>query len=494
MRYIITIDQRTSSSKALLFDEEFNLLDRKIVPHKKFHPKEGWAEVDAEEIYNNVLQAISQLDLPTENAEYSVSIVNQRETSVVWDKTTGKPVHRAVLWQCHRGAKYCQELIEQGYEATIKERTGLFVDPYFSASGVRWILDNVESVRERAESGKLLFGTMDSWLIWKLTKGKMHLTDYSNASRTMLFNINDLEWDADMLKLFTIPISMMPETKPSDSIFGETDLDGILKAPVKIAGVTGNSHGALIGQGCFETGMGKTTYGTGSSVMFNIGESPISAPNGMVCSVGYSLFDKTYYVLEGHSHASGATIDWLYENLMLVDDKSELNDIAKEAPNNGGVYFVPAFSGLGSPWWLPDAKAMITGLTLSTKREHIVRAAFESVAYQVADVVELVSRNLETPLNVLCVDGEAARNDFLIQFQADMLGFPVRRLALEEASGLGSAILNSCAMGVYSNLEQVKAVRSISQVFNPIMKPEERNIYHQGWLHSVHTLILGTKR
>lgn len=233
MRYIITIDQRTSSSKALLFDEEFNLIDRKIVLHNNFHPKEGWAEVDAEEIYNNVLQAISQLDLPKENAEFSVSIVNQRETSVIWDKSTGKPVHRAVLWQCNRGAKYCKELIDQGYETTIKERTGLFVDPYFSASGARWILDNVESVRERAESGNLLFGTIDSWLIWKLTKGKVHATDYSNASRTMLFNINELEWDVDLLKLFNIPISMMPEARPSDSVFGYTDLDGILKEPVK---------------------------------------------------------------------------------------------------------------------------------------------------------------------------------------------------------------------------------------------------------------------
>lgn len=493
MRYIITIDQRTSSSKALLFDEDFNLVDRKIVPHKKYHPKDGWAEVDAEEIYNNVLLAVSQLDIPAD-AELSVSLVNQRETSIIWDKNTGKPVYRAVLWQCHRGKKYCDELIEQGYETKIKESTGLFLDPYFSASSLRWVLDNVESVRERAENGNLLFGTMDTWLIWKLTKGKVHATDYTNASRTMLFNITDLEWDADLLKLFTIPPAMMPEAKPSDSIFGSTDFDGFLKAPVKIAGVAGNSHGALIGQGCLDSGMGKTTYGTGSSVMFNIGEQPVQAPNGMVCSVGYSLFDKTYYVLEGHSHASGVTIDWLIDNMHLADDKSELNELAKNAENNGGVYFVPAFSGLGSPWWLSDAKAMITGLTLSTKREHIVRAAFESVAYQVTDVVELVSRNLDTPLNVLCVDGDAARTDFLIQFQADMLGFPVRRLSLEEASGLGSAILNCCALGVFTTIEQVKNIRINRQVFNPVMKPEERNVYHQGWLHSVHTLILGTKR
>ena len=494
MRYIITIDQRTSSSKALLFDEKLNLIDVKIIPHRINHPKQDWVEADAEEIYVNTVAAIKQLDLPKdEDAEFSVSLVNQRETVVVWDKKTGKPVYPAVMWQCRRGAAFCQELINKGYEATIRERTGLIPDTYFSASGVKWILDNIQSVRERAERGDILLGTIDTWLIWKLTGGKSHVTDYSNASRTLLFNINTLEWDPDILRVFTIPASMLPETKPSDSVFGETDIEGLLPAPVQIAGVLGNSHGALIGQLCFNPGEGKTTYGTGSSVMFNVGEEPVPAPNGMVCSVGFSLFDHTYYVLEGHVHSSGAVLDWITDNLRLVDSTDDTQALAVSVPDNGGVYFVPAFNGLGSPWWVPDAKAMICGLTMQATRAHVVRAALESIAYQVADVVELATRDLKTPLMELCIDGESAKNDFLMQFQADILGFPVKRLGLEEASGLGSAILNCCACGIYTSIEQIKEVRKISEICLPEMKADERIRNRQGWLQAVHTVMLSAK-
>ncbi|MGX8689761.1 MAG: FGGY family carbohydrate kinase [Bacteroidaceae bacterium] len=494
MRYIITIDQRTSSSKALLFDEKLNLIDVKIIPHRINHPKQDWVEADAEEIYVNTVAAIKQLDLPKdEDAEFSVSLVNQRETVVVWDKKTGKPVYPAVMWQCRRGAAFCQELIDKGYEATIRERTGLIPDTYFSASGVKWILDNIQSVRERAERGDILLGTIDTWLIWKLTGGKSHVTDYSNASRTLLFNINTLEWDPDILRVFTIPASMLPETKPSDSVFGETDIEGLLASPVQIAGVLGNSHGALIGQLCFNPGEGKTTYGTGSSVMFNVGEEPVPAPNGMVCSVGFSLFDHTYYVLEGHVHSSGAVLDWITDNLRLVDSTDDTQALAVSVPDNGGVYFVPAFNGLGSPWWVPDAKAMICGLTMQATRAHVVRAALESIAYQVADVVELATRDLKTPLMELCIDGESAKNDFLMQFQADILGFPVKRLGLEEASGLGSAILNCCACGIYTSIEQIKEVRKISEICLPEMKADERIRNRQGWLQAVHTVMLSAK-
>ena len=494
MRYIITIDQRTSSSKALLFDEKLNLIDVKIIPHRINHPKQDWVEADAKEIYANTVAAIKQLDLPKdENAEFSVSLVNQRETVVVWDKKTGKPVYPAVMWQCRRGAAFCQELIDKGYEATIRERTGLIPDTYFSASGVKWILDNIQSVRERAERGDILLGTIDTWLIWKLTGGKSHVTDYSNASRTLLFNINTLEWDPDILRVFTIPASMLPETKPSDSVFGETDIEGLLPAPVQIAGVLGNSHGALIGQLCFKPGEGKTTYGTGSSVMFNVGEEPVPAPNGMVCSVGFSLFDHTYYVLEGHVHSSGAVLDWITDNLRLVDSTEDTQALAVSVPDNGGVYFVPAFSGLGSPWWVPDAKAMICGLTMQATRAHVVRAALESIAYQVADVVELATRDLKTPLMELCIDGESAKNDFLMQFQADILGFPVKRLGLQEASGLGSAILNCCACGIYTSIDQIKELRKISEICMPEMKAEEHIRFRQGWLQAVHTVMLSAK-
>lgn len=495
MKYIITIDQRTSSSKALLFDEQFRIIDKQIITHKKFYPKEGWAEVDAEEIYRNTVSVVSKLAIPEGNdVELSLSIVNQRETVVIWDKKSGKPVYRAILWQCQRGAKFCDQLKEQGFETPIKEKTGLILDPYFSASGAKWILDNVESVRERAENGELLFGTIDTWLIWKLTGGKNHTTDYTNASRTLLFNINSLEWDKDLLKLFTIPECMMPEAKPSDSIFGETDVEGLFESNITIAGVIGNSHGALVGQMCFKSGMGKTTYGTGSSVMFNIGENAVSAPNGMVCSIGFSAFDKTYYVLEGHVHASGATVEWLKDGLQLISDIDDIDAIATSVPNNGGVYFVPAFSGLGSPWWISEAKAMIMGITLSAKKAHIVRAALESIAYQVTDVIELVSRNSNNPLRELRIDGEAAGSNFLLQFQSDMLGFPVRRLDVEEASSFGSAILNSCARGVFSSIEQVKQLHMESILCTPQMKPEERNICQQGWLQSVHTVMLSVKK
>lgn len=494
MRYIITIDQRTSSSKALLFDDKLNLIDHSIIPHKVNHPKDDWAEADAEEIYANTVTAIKQLNLPEDaDATFSISLVNQRETVVVWDRNTGKPVYPAVLWQCRRGAAFCQELIDKGYETTIKERTGLLPDTYFSASGVKWILDNIPSVRERAENGDILLGTVDTWLIWKLTRGRAHVTDYSNASRTLLFNINTLEWDPDILRVFTIPALMLPETKPSDSVFGETDVEGLLPHPVQIAGVLGNSHGALVGQLCFEPGEGKTTYGTGSSIMFNIGESPVAAPNGMVCSLGFSLFDHNYYVLEGHVHSSGAVLDWITDNLRLVDSNDDTQTLAQSVANNGGVYFVPAFNGLGSPWWVPEAKAMITGMTMQTTRAHVVRAALESIAYQVADVVELVIRDLKTPLRELCIDGESARNDFLMQFQADILGFPVKRLGLEEASGLGSAILNCCACGIYTSVQEIKELRKISEICLPEMKADERIKNRQGWLQAVHTVMLSAK-
>lgn len=495
MRYIITIDQRTSSSKALLFDEKLNLVSHRIIPHRIFHPKDDWAEADAEEIYRNTIEAIRQLDLPVAAGNtFSLSIVNQRETFVIWDRTTGKPVYHAVMWQCRRGAAFCQSIVEQGLETALRERTGLVPDPYFSASGVKWVLDNIESVRERAERGNLLFGTIDTWLLWKLTGGKVHATDYSNASRTLLFNIRDLEWDSEMLKLFTVPACMMPEARPSDSIFGETDIEGILPEKVKIAGVLGNSHGALVGQLCLDPGMGKTTYGTGSSVMFNIGEEPMIAPNGMVCSVGYSLFDRTCYVLEGHVHSSGAVLDWLTDNLRLVGSSEDTQQLAMSVPNNGGVYFVPAFSGLGSPWWVPEAKAMITGLTMSSTRAHVVRAALESIAYQVADVVELVTRDLKSSLRELAIDGESAKNDFLMQFQADILGFPVKRMGLEEASGLGSAILNCCACGILTSIDQVREIRRISEICMPEMKADERVRNRQGWLQSVHTVMLAAKK
>ena len=495
MRYIITIDQRTSSSKVLLFDEGLNLLDRKSADFEIIRPRPDWVEADAEAIFTSTMDAVSRLELPAfEGNEFSVSICNQRESVVLWDRNTGKPVYHAILWRCRRGTEICNELADQGQEPRIREITGLVADPYFSASKVKWVLDNIPSVRERAERGDVLMGTIDSWLIWKLTGGKVHATDYTNASRTMLFNLQSLEWDQDMMRLFNIPAAMLPEPRPSDSSFGCTDLSGLLPEPVTIAGVIGNSHGALVGQMCFDKGMGKTTYGTGSSVMFNVGDEPVKAPNGMVCSVGYSMFDNTYYVLEGHSHSSGAVLDWLRDNLQIIGNADETQLMANSVPDNGGVYFVPAFSGLGSPWWIPQAKAMITGLTIESTRAHVVRAALESIAYQVSDVVELTSRELAAPPRELCVDGQWASNSFLMQFQADILGIPVCRMDLPEASGLGSAILNCCNAGIFTSIDQIRQKHEPTQSCEPQMKPEERIRLKQGWLQSVHTVMLSTPK
>lgn len=495
MRYTIVIDQRTTMSKALLFDEKLQLVDRQEVGYELIRPRPDWIEADAEDIFSSSIQAISCLALPSfgENT-FSLAICNQRETVVLWDKNTGKPVYHAVLWQCRRGSQYCQELVEHGHEPWIREVTGLIPDTFFSASKVRWILDNVPSVRERAVRGDVLMGTIDSWLVWKLTGGNVHATDYTNASRTLLFNLQNLEWDADMMRLFTIPAAMLPEPRPSDSRFGTTDCQGLFPVPVPIAGVIGNSHGALVGQMCFEKGMGKTTYGTGSSVMFNVGTEPVKAPNGMVCSVGYSLFDTTAYVLEGHSHSSGAVLDWMRDNLGIFESDAQSQELACSVPDTDGVYFVPAFSGLGSPWWIPQAKAMITGITLDTTRAHVVRAGLESIAYQVADVVELASRELAAPPRELCVDGDSSRNDFLVQFQSDILGIPVRRMGLPEASGLGAAILNCCNAGMFSSLDEICDLHEPTGTFTPSMKPDERIRLKQGWLQSVHTVMLGVRK
>lgn len=362
---IITIDQSTSATKAMLFSEDCELLHRVNIEHQQFYPQIGWVEHDAEEIYKNTIEAIhcllEQEEVNGKDISYSLAITNQRETVVVWNRHTGKSVYHAVVWQCQRGAAICKELKDKGYSELVQRKTGLLIDPYFSASGVKWILDNVENARELAEKGDLLMGTIDSWLIWKLTEGRKHLTDYTNASRTMLFNIHTLDWDEELLKLFTIPRSMMPEALPCDAVFGETTIEGLFKSPIQIAGVLGDSHGALTGQMCFEAGMGKVTYGTGSSVMVNIGEEAVAAPEGLVTSVGFSALGKVYYAFEGNIHCTGATIKWMVEKLGLVDSFNQIETLATSVKNNDGVYLVPAFTGLGAPWWKPDAKACHLG-------------------------------------------------------------------------------------------------------------------------------------
>ena len=490
--YIIAIDQSTSATKAMLFNEQCEMLRRVNKAHQQYYPKAGWVEHDAEEIYANTLWVVKEL-LKDENLQennYSLAITNQRETVVVWDKTTGKPVCNAVVWQCMRGAEICNQLKEAGYGKMVQEKSGLLIDPYFSASGAKWILDHVAGAREKAEKGDLLMGTIDAWLVWKLTDGRVHATDCTNASRTMLMNIHTLEWDDDLLKLFTIPRTMMPEIRACDSTFGETTFEGLFKEPILIAGVLGDSHGALAGQMCFEEGLGKATYGTGSSVMVNIGEQFAAAPQGLVTSIGFSALGKTFYAFEGNIHSTGATLKWLEQQLKMIESPNEVEAAANEVKDNGGVYFVPAFAGLGAPWWNDQVKAAVFGMTLATTRSHFLRAALESIAYQVNDLVKAMTQQAGIALKEIRVDGGPTKNQTLMQFQADCLRVPINCSDVEEASAMGAVVMNGLSRGVWSSFDEVSQLRKSRWTRQP--NPDNEQEMEQliaGWHQAVQQLI-----
>ncbi|MDR1556538.1 MAG: glycerol kinase GlpK [Tannerellaceae bacterium] len=489
---IIAIDQSTSATKAMLFSENCELMRRVNISHQQYYPKAGWVEHDAEEIYQNVLLAVAQLmeeEQPEENCLYSLALTNQRETVVVWDKNTGKPVYNAIVWQCQRGAAFCRELKDKGYTQMIREKTGLMPDPYFSASGVKWILDNVKGARESAGKGDLLMGTIDSWLIWNLTAGEKHLTDYTNASRTLLFNIQNLDWDEELLELFTIPRTMMPRALPCDSVFGETTMGALFQTPVVIAGVLGDSHGALTGQRCFEKGLGKATYGTGSSVMVNIGEEALAPPEGLVTSIGLSALGKVYYAFEGNIHCTGATISWIEKKLEMIGSPEEIEAWAGSAEDNEGVYWVPAFTGLGAPWWNPEVRAAILGISLGVGKAHILRAALESIAYQVKDLLNVMIRQAGITLKELRADGGPVKNKLLMQFQADQLRVPVNCLDMEEASALGAVIMNGFARKRWNSFQEIPALRGSKYLLLPIADEEKMDSLYRGWLKAVEQLI-----
>ena len=500
---IIAIDQSTSSTKALLFDEQCHLLGRTNVDHRQIYPQTGWVEHDAEEIYQNMIEAIRNL-IPSlsqgEGAdssplgrlgEVSIAITNQRETAVVWNKQTGKPIANAVVWQDTRGAELCRQL--RADEATVRmvmQKSGLLIDPNFSASGIKWLLDNVEGAREAADRGDLLMGTIDTWLIWKLTEGRVHATDTTNASRTMLFNIHTLDWDDDLLRLFDIPRSMMPEVRPCDALYGETTCEGLFSKPIQIAGVLGDSHGALVGQMCFEQGSGKVTYGTGSSVMVNIGEEPLAAPEGLVTSVGFTAFGKTYYGYEGNIYSTGATLKWIADQLQLVGHPREMETLATSVEDNGGVYIVPAFSGLGAPWWQNNVKGAVFGLTFATTKAHFLRAALESIAYQIKDLVDVMARATGGRLSEICADGGPTKNRFLMQFQADQLGTPVVCTEVDDASAFGAVIMNGFARDLWHSFDEVKGLRKVTEVYQPNSQLSMVNSQlYEGWRLAVGQLI-----
>ena len=490
-RFTIVIDQSTSATKAMLFDENGQLIARTSEDHKQYYPQPGWVEHDPVEILENTYKAVRQLiqeNITNNDQISSVAITNQRETVVVWDKRSGKPVYNAVVWQCNRGTTICDDLIAQGHEPMVSEKTGLIINPYFSASGVKWILDNVDNARNSAEAGHLLLGTMDSWLIWNLTGGKVHCTDYTNASRTLLFNIHTLDWDQELLNLFTIPANMMPEVLPCDGQFGTTTFGGLI-TEVPIAGVLGDSHGALAGQMCFSPGMGKATYGTGSSIMINIGEKALPAPRGLVTSVAFAACGKTYFAFEGNIHCTGATIKWLQDDLKLIQSAAETEELATSVESTDGVYFVPAFAGLGAPWWDNDAKALICGMNRGTNKAHIVRAALESIAYQVKDLMALIQKS-GVELRELRVDGGPVKNNFLMQFQADMLQARINRSPIQEASALGAYLMSGFALKRWNSLSEAEKLRTSNDYISPFMEKEKVESLHREWQKAVRRTIM----
>lgn len=490
--YIIAIDQSTSATKALLFDEQCKLVGRSDIAHKQYYPKEGYVEHDAEEIYQNTVEAIRQVVGQQPPAtSYSLAITNQRETVVVWNKNTGKPISKAVVWQDTRGAEICRQLREDGKTQMIQEKSGLLIDPNFSASGVKWLLDNIEGAREAAEGGDLLMGTIDTWLVWKLTGGKSFYTDTTNASRTMLFNIHTMDWDDELLSIFGIPRQMMAEVLPCDAIYGETTVEGVFEQPIQIAGVLGDSHGALAGQMCFNEGSGKVTYGTGSSIMVNIGEQPLSAPDGLVTSVGFSALGKHFYGYEGNIYSTGATLKWMCDQLKLIDSPGKMEAEATSVPDNGGVYIVPAFAGLGAPWWKPDAKAGIVGMTFATTRAHVVRAGLESIAYQIKDLVDVMASNLSpltSHLSEICADGGPTKNGFLMQYQADLLDTPIVCTEVEDASALGAVLMNGFARKIWTSFDEVTGFRKVTKVIQPESRGQVLDSY-EGWRKAVNKII-----
>jgi len=486
--YILAIDQSTSATKVMLFNKKAELMHRVSFPHQQFYPQPAFVEHDATEIFNNTIAGMKQVvaEAKIQVAEIAaIAITNQRETSLIWDKTTGEPVANAAVWQCQRGTEYCNALKEKGFGKTVKEKTGLVIDPYFSASKLRWFMNNISGLKEKAAKGALMLGTIDSWLLYKLSGGKVHATDFSNACRTMLLNINSLEWDRELIELFDLNETMFPELKYSDEIFGYSDPVVIFDEPLPISGLIGDSHGAFFGQNCFSPGVGKATYGTGSSVMMNIGDNPLPPPEGLVTSVGFGFNKKIDYVFEGNIHCTGDTVNWLKNELQLINNASETEELAKSVSGNNGVYLVPAFVGLGAPYWDNQARACIVGMGRDATKAHIVRAALESIAYQIKDLVSLMENEGEIQLSALRVDGGPTRNDFLMQFQSDMLQGKVERANIEEVSALGAAFLAGLAVGFWKDLDEIKALRKSDKTFQPKMEKEKVEELYKGWKKAV---------
>ena len=486
-KYIMALDAGTTSNRCILFDQKGQIVSLAQKEFTQRFPKPGWVEHDANEIWSTML-GVAVEAMQKAGASYediaAIGITNQRETTIVWDKKTGEPVYNAIVWQCRRTSEYCDSLMERGLVDRFREKTGLVIDAYFSATKLKWILDEVPGVRERAERGDLYFGTVETWLIWKMTKGKIHVTDYTNASRTMLFNIHTLKWDEDILKELNIPLCMLPEVRPSSCVYGET-ASTYFGGPIPIAGAAGDQQAALFGQTCYAPGEAKNTYGTGCFLLMNTGDKPCASRNGLLTTVAVGLDGGVQYALEGSVFVGGAVIQWLRDELRFFPESRDAEYYAQKVPDNGGVYLVPAFTGLGAPYWDMYARGILVGLTRGTRREHITRAAQESIAYQVADLVHAMEADTGLPLGQLKADGGASRDAFLMQFQADLLDTQVVRPSCIETTALGASYLAGLATGFWKDASEVKSNWQIGRQFTPQMTEEERKKKLKGWKKAV---------
>ena len=489
MTHFLGIDQSTSATKALLFSESGELLNKASLSHSQIYPSPGWVEHDAEEIYQNTLQAARSLLEKHTGDLVSLSITNQRETFVVFERSTGKPIYNAIVWQCRRGEPVCRQMVEAGHRGLVEEKTGLLIDTYFPASKIKWLLNERPDIRLQVEDGRALIGTMDAYLIYRLTGGRQFVTDHTNASRTLLYDITHLNWDPELCDLFGIPVAALPEVRESQACFGETDLAGLLTNPMPIYGVMGDSQAALFAQRCFQPGSAKVTFGTGSSILLNIGSEKKAPPQGIVTAVGWVLNGQPTYAYEGITNFTGATIQWLRDQLQLIQSADETEALAESVADNGGVYLVPAFVGLSAPYWRPEARAGILGLTPAATKAHIVRAALESIAFIVNDVLQLMGHEAGLELSYVQADGGAVRNRFLMQFVADISGLVVRASTTPELSALGAVLSGMLGLGVYRSLDDIQKIRAGFTEYKPQMPADQAAVLGSGWQKAVEKVL-----
>lgn len=491
-KYIMALDQGTTSARCIIYDKKGKQISVAQKEFRQIYPHAGWVEHDAMDIWSTQIgvakEAMLKIDASYENIE-AIGITNQRETTIVWDKTTGEPIYNAIVWQCRRTADFCDELKSRGLTDFFREKTGLLIDPYFSATKLKWILDNVDGAYEKAREGNLLFGTVETWLIWKLTEGKVHVTDYSNASRTMMFNIHDFSWDKEILELLDIPENMLPEPCPSSMVYGECD-HKILGGPVRISGAAGDQQAALFGQVCFKEGEAKNTYGTGGFMLVNTGSKPVQSKNGLITTIAWGIDGKVNYALEGSVFISGALIQWLRDEVKILDNAAQSEAIARSVSDTAGAYIVPAFTGLGAPYWDPYARGAVLGLTRGVNRNHLVRAALESMAYQTYDLMTSMEEDMGGAIKAFKVDGGACQNDFLLEFQAGIMNMPLYRPECIETTSLGAAYLAGLATGYWENTGDIISNWQIDRRFEPQMDELKRKELLEGW-HKAVSCTLG---